>query len=389
MRSESLPSGSRDSDEVREYRSPSGEVSTAREGALSGEERPLGRAGGRGGPLRRGQGDEVRRIAFRLLDELWYGRRAWGRGLALLSLPYAAAVRVRRAAYRRGLRRSHRFGAPVVVVGNVAVGGAGKTPLVVWLVLSLRRHGYHPGVVCSGYRGTTRDWPQHVREDSDPAAVGDEAVLIAKRCGCPVVAGRDRVAAARSLLRRSGCDVVVSDDGLQHYRLARDLEIAVLDGQRRHGTGWCLPAGPLREPVSRLESVDFVVAKGGDAREGEYRMELTGRTLRRVADDSVSIDVAELSSSPVHAVAGIGNPASFFARLEGLGLRIVPRAFPDHHPFRAEDLELGDERPVVMTEKDAVKCRGFAGKRHWYLPVEAEVDPALEPDLIARLSRIA
>ena len=330
-------------------------------------------------------GDGVQRIAFRLLDEMWYGRRAWGRWLALLSLPYEAAVRTRRTAFRRGLRRSHRIGAPVVVVGNIAAGGTGKTPLVVWLVRCLRRHGYRPGVICSGYRGIARDWPRCVHEDSDPAAVGDEAVLVARRCGCPVVAGRDRVAAGRLLLRRSDCDVVVSDDGLQHYRLARDLEIAVLDGRRRHGTGWCLPAGPLREPVSRLESVDFVVAKGRPG-EGEYRMDLTGRTLRLAADDSVAIDAAELSSSPVHAVAGIGNPASFFGRLGDLGLRIIPRVFSDHHSFSAEDIEFRDEQPVIMTEKDAVKCRGFAGRRHWYLPVDAEVDPALEPDLIARLS---
>ena len=375
MRWESLSQGSRDPGEVREFQ------------ALSGEARPFGPGADRNRrPPRRGQGDEVRRIAFRLLDELWYGRGAWGRRLALLSLPYAAAVRLRRAVYRRGLRKSYRIGAPVVVVGNIAVGGAGKTPLVVWLVRRLRRHGYRPGVICSGYRGTARARPQYVREDSDPAAVGDEAVLLAKRCGRPVMAGRDRVAAARSLVRRFGCDVVVSDDGLQHYRLARDLEIAVLDGRRRHGTGRCLPAGPLREPVSRLRSVDFVVAKEGRAREGEYRMELTGRTLRRVADDAVSIDAAELSSSPVHAVAGIGNPASFFGRLRDLGLGIVPRVFPDHHPFSAGDIEFPDGQPVIMTEKDAVKCRGFAGKRHWYLPVDAEVDPALEPDLIARLS---
>ena len=327
----------------------------------------------------------MQRIAFRLLDEMWYGRPAWGRRLALLSLPYAAAVRIRRTLFRRGLRRSHRIAVPVVVVGNIAVGGTGKTPLVVWLVRCLRRHGYRPGVICSGYRGTARDWPRYVCADSDPAAVGDEAVLVAKRGGCPVMAGRDRVAAARALLRRSNCDVVVSDDGLQHYRLARDLEIAVLDGQRRHGTGWCLPAGPLREPVSRLGSVDFVVAKGR-AGEGEYRMDLTGRSLRLVADDSVVIDAAELSSSPVHAVAGIGNPASFFGRLRDLGLRIIPRAFPDHHRFSAGDIEFPDDQPVIMTEKDAVKCRGFAGRRHWYLPVDAEFDPALEPDLIARLS---
>lgn len=330
----------------------------------------------------------MERILVRILDDMWYGRRAWGRNLALLSLPYAAAVRLRRVLFRRGLRASHRIGVPVVIVGNIAIGGTGKTPLVVWLVRCLRKHGYRPGVICSGYRGGAREWPQLVHEGSDPAAVGDEAVLVAKRCECPVMAGPDRVAAARSLLDRSDCDIVVSDDGLQHYRLARDVEIAVLDGQRRHGTGWCIPAGPLREPVSRLESVDFVVTKGC-AREGEYRMELTGRRLRLVADDSVTIDAAELPTGPVHAVAGIGNPASFFARLRDLGLRIVPRAFPDHHPFSAGDIEFPDERPVVMTEKDAVKCRGFADGRHWYLPVDAEVDSALESDLIDRLSGTA
>ena len=182
--------------------------------------------------------------------------------------------------------------------------------------------------------------------------------------------------------------MVVSDDGLQHYRLARDVEIAVVDGRRRHGTGWCLPAGPLREPVSRLDAVDFVVAKG-QARGGEYRMVLRGRALRQVADDSVVIDPAGLPSRTVHALAGIGNPATFFERLSALGLRTTPHVFPDHHPFSPRDLEYGDERPVVMTEKDAVKCRRFASPHHWYLPVEAEVDPSFEPDLLARLSGAA
>lgn len=324
-------------------------------------------------------------VFLRILDGMWYGPRAWGRVLAPLSLPYAAAVQVRRGLFRRGIRPSHRIGAPVVVVGNIAVGGTGKTPLVIWLARRLQARGYRPGVICAGYRGRAPDWPRHVREDSDPAEVGDEAVLVARRCGCPVAAGPDRVAAARALLQRTGCDVVVSDDGLQHYRLARDVEIAVLDGGRRHGTGWCLPAGPLREPVSRLDTVDFVVAKGS-ARSGEYRMKLAGRVLRQVADDSIAADPAEWSARSVHAVAGIGNPASFFGRLRDLGLRITPRVFPDHHPFAACDIEFRDERPVIMTEKDAVKCRGFATRRHWYLPVEAEVDPSLEAALLARLA---
>ena len=318
---------------------------------------------------------------------MWYGPRAWGWRLAPLSLPYTGVVRVRRALFRRGFRLSHRVGVPVVVVGNIAVGGTGKTPLVVWLAHRLREHGFRPGVICSGYRGSARAWPRHVAADSDPAEVGDEAVLLARRTGGPVVADPDRVQAARYLVQEHRCDIVVADDGLQHYRLARDIEIAVLDGQRRHGTGWCLPAGPLREPVSRLESVDLVVTKGR-GRDGEYRMELAGRTLRLAADDSVTIDPAELSSSAVHAVAGIGNPCSFFQGLRDLGLQVIPRAFPDHHPFSADDIEFRDERPVIMTEKDAVKCRGFATARHWYLPVDAEVEPALEPALIARLSAL-
>ena len=327
---------------------------------------------------------EVERVVHRLLEKVWYGQHGWGRPLAPLSLPLAACARVRRALFRRGVRTAHRVEAPVVVVGNIAVGGTGKTPLVVWLVHRLRAHGFSPGVICSGYRGQSREWPREVRADSDPLTVGDEAVLVAQRCACPVVAGRDRVAAARALLREAPVDVVVSDDGLQHYPLERDIEIAVLDGVRRHGTGWCLPAGPLREPVSRLESVDFVVTKGRP-REGEYGMELTGRVLRCATDDSVTIDPDELPSRTVHAVTGIGNPGSFFRMLSELGLQVSPRVFADHHPFSAGDIAFEDERPVVMTEKDAVKCRRFATARHWYLPVDAVVDPAFEAALVARL----
>ena len=323
-------------------------------------------------------------IVYRLLERLWYGPRAWGRRLAPLSLPYAAAVQVRRALFRRGVRKTHRVGVPVVIVGNIAVGGTGKTPLVVWLVQRLREHGFSPGVICSGYRGQARDWPRQARADSDPIEVGDEAVLVAKRCACPVAAGPDRVAAARSVLRDGKVDVIVSDDGLQHYRLARNIEIAVLDGERRHGTGWCLPAGPLREPVSRLGAVDFVVTKGR-AHEGEFGMELCGRRLRPIADDAVTIDPDELPSRTVNAVAGIGNPASFFRKLCELGLQVSPRTFPDHHRFSAADIEFDDARPVIMTEKDAVKCRLFATGRHWYLPVEARIDPAFETALIDRL----
>lgn len=331
------------------------------------------------------------RAVFRLLDWMWYGPRGWGRLLAPAALLFALAVRVRRALFGRGLLRSRRAGAPVVVVGNLAAGGTGKTPLVIWLAERLRAHGYRPGVLCSGYRGRASRWPLRVRADADPDQAGDEAVLLARRCDCPVAAGPDRAAAAELLVCEAGCDILVCDDGLQHYRLARDLEIAVVDGRRRHGTGWCLPAGPLREPVSRLAEVDFVVVKGedGDARRGEYAMRLEGGTLHPVADGPRPVPPGELPSRDVHALAGIGHPAPFFERLAALGLRAAaPRAFPDHHRFSARDLDFGDGLPVVMTEKDAVKCRAFADARHWYLPVRAELDPAFEPALLARIARL-
>lgn len=265
---------------------------------------------------------------------------------------------------------------PVLVVGNVTVGGTGKTPLVAWLVRYLEAAGWAPGIVTRGYGGRAGHWPQQVRPDSDPATVGDEAVVLARRTGRPVAAGPDRVAAARALVHYRHCDIVVSDDGLQHYRLARDLEVAVVDGTRRLGNGRCLPAGPLREPARRLGTVDLVVAHG-DAARGEFAMEYRPEPLRRVTDENISRAPLPGRGIRVHGVAGIGDPHRFFAQLNGLGFRVTPHAFPDHHPFTPADLRLEPDLPIIMTEKDAVKCRHFAGGNTWYLPVTAEPTPLL------------
>ena len=305
-----------------------------------------------------------------------------------LSLLFGLAARVRRLLYLHGLRRSEALPVPLIVVGNITVGGAGKTPLVARLVDLLRDAGYQPGIISRGYGGQSAQWPQHVRANSDPQQVGDEPVLLARRCRCPIVVGPDRVAAARALLDTYGCNVILSDDGLQHYRLRRDLEIAVVDGFRRLGNGACLPAGPLREPPSRLRAVDFVVGNGA-ARGGEYLMCLRGDRAVNLTDPGISVSLAGFSQSTVHAVAGIGDPGRFFDQLRHARLRILEHPFPDHHAFRPEDLQFPQDLPVLMTEKDAVKCQTFAPEGCWCVPVSARLELAFEEDLLKRLASVA
>lgn len=293
--------------------------------------------------------------------------------LAPLGWLYAAVATLRRSAYGAGLLHSEKMPVPVIVVGNITVGGTGKTPLVIWLVETLREAGHRPGVVSRGYGGAATSWPQAVNGDSDPRMVGDEPVLIAHRCGCPVVVGPQRVQAARKLLADHDCDVIVCDDGLQHYALARDVEITVIDGVRRFGNGRCLPAGPLRERPSRLRSVDLVVVNGA-AQAGDCDMQLMGGEARALLDPDSCHALERWRGETVHGVAGIGNPGRFFDHLRAHGLSVMEHPFPDHHRFRADDLRFGDDLPVMMTEKDAVKCREFARAGHWYVPVSAHLD---------------
>lgn len=320
------------------------------------------------------------------LEASWYGPGGFlTPALLPLSWLYCAVVVLRRALYRLRPASRGRLPVPVVVIGNLTVGGTGKTPLVIWTARFLARHGYTPGIVSRGYGGRADSWPQQVRGDSDPATVGDEAVLIAARTGCPMAVGPDRVAAARALLEHTPCDVLISDDGLQHYALRRDVEVAVIDGMRRFGNRRCLPAGPLREPVSRLAGVDLLVTNGASAAR-EHSMRYEGRQMRRVLDETER-ELRAFDGRAVHAVAGIGNPQRFFTRLAQAGLQITAHPFGDHHRYTAGDLDFGDDKPVIMTEKDAVKCRRFARPHHWYLPVEAELDPLFGEALLKRLKR--
>jgi tetraacyldisaccharide 4'-kinase len=323
-----------------------------------------------------------------LLEQAWYGDHWTGKVMAPLGWVWATAASLRRLAYMAGVIPPVDAGVPVIVVGNLTVGGTGKTPLVIWLARWLIEQGYRPGIVSRGHGGTATQRPQQVRPDSNPDLVGDEPVLVARRTGCPVAVCRRRAIAARELARHTECDILVCDDGLQHYALRRDLEIAVVDGDRRFGNGRCLPAGPLREPASRLRSVDMVVANSRAGRH-EFLMEYEPQPLRALADESRRMDIEALRGRRVHAVAGIGNPARFFSYLRSRNVDIIRHQFPDHHRFSPADLDFGDDLPVVMTEKDAVKCTAFAGENFWYLPIEARMSPAFVHRLSLLLRELA
>jgi tetraacyldisaccharide 4'-kinase len=315
------------------------------------------------------------------LESAWYGARRspwWTWPLASL---YGSVVRARTTLYRIGWLRSTRLPVPVIVIGNLSVGGTGKTPLTIAVVEALRDRGYRPGVVSRGYGGSQRE-PLLLDDAPDPARVGDEPCLI-HAGGAPVAVGRDRPAAAQLLLD-AGCDAVIADDGLQHYALARDVEICVIDGVRRFGNGRLLPAGPLREPLSRLRRVDFRVCNGGVPAEDEYPMQLQGAEMVSLCDGRRR-PIADFAGQRVHAVAAIGHPSRFFGSLRDAGIEVVEHAFADHHAYSADELDFGDRLPLLMTDKDAVKCRRFAQPHWWRVPVQAHLPAAFYAVLAERL----
>ncbi|MCK0506309.1 tetraacyldisaccharide 4'-kinase [Aromatoleum anaerobium] len=315
---------------------------------------------------------------------------------AVLLLPlsglFLLLATARRQLFKLRIRRAVRLPVPVVVVGNIAVGGSGKTPVVEWLVARLREAGFTPGIVSRGY-GSEVAGVVIVPPHGDARQFGDEPVLLARLTACPVAVGADRPAVAFALLQaHPECDVIVADDGLQHYPLARDVEIAVVD-ERTLGNRWLLPAGPLREGPGRLGDVDMIVAHGAmspalssllDGRP-VFAMHLEGGEFRRL-DGSACCNAEAFRGRRVHALAGIGRPERFFAQLAGMGLDVVPHPFPDHHPFTAADLDFAPGEPKILTSKDAVKCASFASADTWEFPVKAHIAAGAAERILEKLT---
>jgi tetraacyldisaccharide 4'-kinase len=326
--------------------------------------------------------------------------RAWQRNSALMRLLQPLALlygwfsswRRRRYLAKPALR--YRSSATIIVVGNINVGGTGKTPVVLALAQTLQRHGVKLAIVSRGHGGHSSHYPLEVTQDTNPDECGDEALIFAARAGCPVVVDPVRVRGVKYLEEKYKPLLILSDDGLQHYALERDLELAVIDGQRGLGNGHLLPCGPLREPPSRLDEVDMVLVNGElpaglpDIKTPLFRFRLQPGLLHNLATGE-TLDPASFRTrhpGKIHALAGIGNPERFFSTLTAGGFAIITHVFPDHHPFTARDLELPGSEPVVMTEKDAVKCRRIAGDRHWYLPVDAIPQEGMLPMLLDLLA---
>lgn len=297
---------------------------------------------------------------------------------------------LRRFLYQKKIKKSYAFPVPVIVVGNITAGGTGKTPFVIWLANYLKTAGFEPGIVSRGVGGKQQPQPRIVTEHSNPKEVGDESILLAAKTGCPMVVGIDRVAAVNKLLADTSCNIVISDDGLQHYRMQRDIEINIVDGARRFGNEKLLPAGPLRESTKRLRSVDFIINHVTDsslAVNGEFTMQLLGHQLISLKDNAVRVSLSHFQNTKIHAVAAIGNPERFFRVLEQQGLQIIRHSFPDHYLFKKEDIDFKDGLPVVMTEKDAVKCRFLANDRFWAYPVEACIQEDFSAILLTKIKK--
>ncbi len=324
------------------------------------------------------------------LQDQWRTTTAWHFLLVPLSWLFALASGLRRLLYRLAILRSQRLPVPVVVIGNISVGGTGKTPLVVWLAHQLIERGWRPGIISRGYGGAVSS-PREVGPRDDVNLSGDEPLLLAETLPCPVWTGRNRPLAGRALLAaHPDTDIIISDDGLQHFALVRDCEIAVVDAARGFGNGRQLPAGPLREPLSRLDRVDAVVINRTGALPANppalpagYAMHFTGTRFRNLRQPERFAVAADFFGQTLHAIAGIGHPQRFFDQLQAMGLDFMAHPFPDHHRYLADELNFPGL--VLMTEKDAVKCQTFATEHMWVWPIQAELDPGLMPRLLAKL----
>lgn len=321
---------------------------------------------------------------YKWMHRVWYEGGSSYRILLPLSGLFWLLITIRRSLYQFGILGTHESPVPVIIVGNVTVGGTGKTPVTIWLASELQARGFAPGIVSRGYGGSKASTSMRVDTASDPAVVGDEPVLIARRTGCPVVVDANRARAA-AMLVDDGANLIIADDGLQHYRLARTYEICVIDGSRGLGNRHLLPAGPLRETLARLNEVDQVLVNGSlrlrdeplsVVEQNAIEFELVANEVSRL-NGSLTRPIAGFAGTTVHAVAAIGNPNRFFDLLRAHDIQVIEHAFPDHAKVSRKDLNFGDEFDILMTEKDAVKIVGSAPDRLWTVPVELKMDPLL------------
>jgi len=335
---------------------------------------------------------------MRLIEKVWFQQhyaKWWLVPLLLpLSLLFWLISSIRRIAFKLGLKETVILSKPVIVVGNIGVGGNGKTPVVLHLVELLRSLGLNPGVISRGYGGNAPHYPYLLSEESNAEVAGDEPILIYQRCHVPVAVGADRIASGQLLIEQ-GCDIIISDDGLQYYRLARDLELVIVDGKRLFGNGLLLPAGPLREGLWRLNTSDLVIYNGGDITADKPSMALHMNLLATKVYHLKSGEKRNLTdfineNKTVNAIAGIGDPHRFFNTLTTLQFEInEQQAYVDHHHFTLDDFkQFSDNRALLMTEKDAVKCRDFAQQHWWYLPVDAHFSEQEQAVLVAKINRI-
>jgi tetraacyldisaccharide 4'-kinase len=319
------------------------------------------------------------------IEAHWYRRDLVSLSLWPVSQIFRVIAALRRLGFRLKNVFTRRLPVPVIIVGNILVGGTGKTPMVIWLVQKLRAEGYKPGIISRGYGGEAEHYPFEVKAVTSPSAAGDEPVLMSRRTGAPMFVDPNRPRAARALLEQHPeVDIIISDDGLQHYALQRDIEIVMIDARRGLGNGFLIPAGPLRESRKRLTTVDFVVTNGPSAN-ADYRMGLSAGELKPVRGGVDLMPMDGFRYQKVHAVAGIGYPDRFFDTLRAHGIEVIEHPFPDHHNYSVGDLQFQDDLPVIMTEKDAVKCGRIAPPHSWFLPVSAEPDRRFSDQLIERI----
>ena len=322
-----------------------------------------------------------------LIEKVWYSKNIFSLLLSPLSLIYISIIYLRYTLYQLGLISITKINVPTIVIGNIIAGGTGKTPLVIWLAKHFKDKGFLPGIVSRGYGGTYLSNIELVKPTSNPLLVGDEPVIIARNTNCPVVVAKIRAKGAKELVEKYNCNIILCDDGMQHYSLARDIEIAVIDGQRRFGNNYCFPAGPLREPKSRIFKADLIVSKY-NARTCEHKMDYTYHQLVSLNELSKTIPISDLHGMTVHAIAGINNPDHFFSYLRSHKLELIIHKFPDHYSYTEDDVKFDDNFPVVMTEKDAVKCLNYSSDKHWYIPISAELSKSFVCDLDKLMGKI-